>query len=322
MIELNKNVPDHFLVLERKENFGDYARKYGNSLAEHYENLGVIVVPFMPITFDAGLFQSLVFPIEWKKIGTQNGIEESVFHRDGTTLADKQDHPFRRLEMGTEWASYLQSQVASFNWQLRRGLQVLFPAYRSLQDVNITWRMTETIEEGMHLDVFGNGAPTTKGAKLAHRVKVFINIDSAPRRWRTSYDLPGVLGKCRGKLPAELPDDVNVVNDVIDKAGVLKDLPYHNLVYPPMSAVICNGEAVAHEVVYGQRTVGAEFMCYQQDMLDPGKHTHQCMRRWLEGAGYSIAPDAAAVAKRYEHVKGSYALIQEARAAAAKSKAT
>ena len=150
---------------------------------------------------------------------------------------------------------------------------MLFPSYHSLQDVNITWRLTETHEEGMHLDYFDGGAPTMPGAKLAHRVKIFINVDSEPRRWRTSFDLPGVLDKCREQLPTEMPDDLNVVNMVIDKVGVLKNLPFHNLAYPTMSAVICNGEAVAHEVIYGQRTVGAEFMCYQHDMLDP-KEAH------------------------------------------------
>ena len=125
MIELNPALPDHFLVLERKERFGDYARTYGDAIAEHYENRGVIFVPFMPIEFDLGLFQSLSFPLEWKKIGTQNGIEAPVFMRDGTSLTDRQDQPFRALGMGTEWASYIQSQVTSFNWQLRCGLQKL-----------------------------------------------------------------------------------------------------------------------------------------------------------------------------------------------------
>jgi hypothetical protein len=314
MIERDAKVPDHFLVLDRKETFGDYARTYGASLAQHYENRGVIVVPYVPIDFDRELFQSLTFPPEWKKIGSANGIEESLYMRDGETLTDRVDHPFRSLGMGPEWASYLQSQVASFDWQLRRGLSVLFPAYRTLQDANITWRLTETIEEGMHLDAFGAGAPLRASDKLAHRLKIFVNIDGAPRRWRTSLDLPGVLEACRDRLPPALPDDLNVVNDVIDKEGVLKTLPYHKLEYPPMAAVICNGEAVAHEVVYGLRTIGAEFMCHYRDMLDPAKHTHHALRGWLEGAGYRIAPDPAAVAAEYAQRKGSYALIQEARA--------
>jgi len=319
MIERNPALPDHFLVLERKETFGEYAQAYGDAIAEHLENRGVIVVPYMPIDFDLTLFQSLTFPAEWKKIGTLNGIEESLYTRNGTTLTDRVAHPFRELNMGVEWASYLQAQVASFDAQLRRGLQILFPAYVSLRDGNITWRLTETVEEGMHLDVFAGGAPINTGKPLPHRLKVFINIDAEPRSWRTSLDLPGVLSTCRESMPAELPDDVNVVNDIIDKMGVLKTLPYHRLTYPAMSAVICNGEAVAHEVVYGQRTVGAEFMCHQQDMLDPNKHTHSCMRGWIEKSGYKIAPDPAAVVNQYAHMKGSHALIQEARASAVKN---
>ena len=317
MIERNPAVPDNFLVLERKETFGDYARAYGNALAEHHESHGVIVVPFMPIDCDLDFLQSISFPPEWKKIGTANGIEESIYERDGASLRVRQDHPFIQLGMGIEQACYLQSQIASFNAQLRRGLSVLFPAYHSLKEANITWRLTETIEEGMHFDVFGQGAPLGAEHKQVHRVKIFINIDSEPRRWRTSLDLPAVLDTCRDQLPMELPDDVNVVNDVIDKFGVLKNLPYHEFAYPTMSAVISNSEVIAHEVVYGRRVVGGEFLCDQRDMLDPGKLTHRCLRGWLEADEYSIAANPSAVAQRYAQMKGSYALIQEARAAQA-----
>lgn len=313
MIERHPDIPDHFLVLERKESFGDYARAYGNALAEHHENRGVIIAPFMPIAFDIALFQSIKFPRKWKKIGTANGIEEPVYVRDGRDLKVRQDHPLVQLNMGTEWACYVQSQIASFNSQLRRGLSILFPAYHSLREVNTTWRLTETVEEGMHLDVFAGGVPLGPKLKKAHRVKIFMNIDSEPRLWRTPFDLPAVLRTCRDQLPIELPDDVNVVNNAIDKFGVLKNLPYHKLAYPMMSAVISNSEAVAHEVVYDRRVIGGEFTCHQDDMLDPKKLTHERLRKWLEQEEYAIAPDPAAVAQRYANMKGSYALIQEAR---------
>jgi hypothetical protein len=316
MIERHPDVPDHFLVLERKETFGDYARAYGDALAEHCENHGIVIVPYMPIECDLGLFQSITFPQKWKKIGTANGIEDPVYVRDGGKLRPRQEHPFLELGMGVEWACYMQSQIATFNAQLRRGLGALFPAYHSLREANITWRLTETIEEGMHFDVFDGGAPVGSKNKRAHRVKVFINIDAEPRRWRTSFDLPTVLDICRDELPMELPDDVNVVNDVIDKFGVLKKLPYHQFAYPTMSAVISNSEVVAHEVVHGRRVVGGEFLCDRDDMLDPAKLTHASIRRWLEEDEYAVASSAAAVAQRYAHMKGSYALIQEERAAA------
>src|ERR1700704_1257344 len=94
MIERRPDVPDHFLVLERKESFGDYARAYGDAIAEHYENRSVIVVPFMPITFDADFIQTLVFPRAWKKLGTANGIERPLVARQGGRFVVDASHPF------------------------------------------------------------------------------------------------------------------------------------------------------------------------------------------------------------------------------------
>ena len=172
MIELNANVPDHFLVLERKETFGDYARTYGKALAEHYENRGVIVVPFMPITFDLALFQSIPFPLEWKKIGTENGIEESVFVREGTKLPTGRIIRFA----GSKWARNGRLTCSPRSpvsiGSSAADCKCCFRFIDSLQDVNITWRLTETREEGMHLDYFDGGAPTMPGAKLAHGAKI------------------------------------------------------------------------------------------------------------------------------------------------------
>jgi len=317
VIERNPALPDHFLVLERHESFGEYARAYGDRLAEHYERHGVIVVPHVPIAFDRDFLDTLTFPPQWKKIGTINGIEQPLVVRQGQGFAFSETHPFARALGSIKAALYLQQQIFAFNAQLRHGMSVLFPRYLSLREGNITWRLTETREEGMHFDVFDAGAPLPPKGRSLHRLKIFINIDDLPREWRTSLDMPGVLKARRGRLPDELPDDMNVVADVIDKFGVLKDLPAHTLLYPAMSAVIANGETLAHEVVYGRRVVGGEFMCRKEDMLAPQRLSHDCLRAWLEAAGYAVAADAAAVAAKYAHLKGSYRRIQEERAAAA-----
>ena len=313
MINRHPDVPDHFLVLERKETFGGYARAYGDRLTEHYENRGVICVPFMPIEFDLEFFQALTFPPAWKKIGTCNGIEKPIFDRAGKSIEVAKDHPLFALYSDIGYASYIQSQIASFNAQLRTGIRQLFPHYHSLQEANITWRLCETLEEGMHMDVFGNGMPVPQQFRSLHRVKTFINIDAQPRRWRTSFDMPRVLKSGRGKLPDALPNDINVVSSVIDKLGVLQKLPYHEIGYPTMSALFVNAEVVSHEVVYGRRMVAVEMFCDQEDMLDRGLHSHECLPRWLNEAGYHIASDPAAVAARYAQTKGSYQLIQESR---------
>jgi len=317
VIVRNPQLRDHFLVLDRHESFGEYARAYGDTIAEHYENNGVVVLPCMPIQFDREFIRGLEFPPQWKKIGTGNGIDRPVFVRRAGGLEFDGNHPLVQRFGQSETAIYAQEQIASFNAQLRRGLSQLFPRYFSMQEGNITWRLTETVEEGLHFDVFRGGVPLDPAGKSLHRVKLFINIDDEPRQWRTSHDMPAVLKAGRGVLPDELPDDVNVACDLIDKFGVLKALPAHELAYPTMSAVFANGETLAHEVVYGRRVVGVEFICRAEDMLAPQRLSHRCMGGWLREAGYRVTADAAAVAAKYAHMKGSYALIQAARKAAA-----
>lgn len=266
------------------------------------------------------LFQTRTFPPEWKKIGTNNGIETPVFKRVGVGdgVEADQDHPLLALYKDAAYASYVQGQIASFNAELRTGIRTLFPYYYSLQEANITWRLCETFEEGMHMDVFGNGLPVPQEFRNLHRVKAFINIDAEPRRWRTSFDMPRVLKAGRAKLPDALPNDVNVVSGVIDKVGLLKDLPYHEVDFPTTSAVFVNAEVVSHEVVYGRRMVAVEMFCDKADMLDRSQHTHERLPQWLKEAGYQITPDAAAVAARYAQMKGSYQVLQESRGGAAK----
>ncbi|MBI3419244.1 MAG: hypothetical protein HY053_03830 [Proteobacteria bacterium] len=315
MIRKNPALPDIFMLLERKESFGDYARAYGDALAKHYENNGVIVVPFMPIAFDLEFLQLISLPRELKKIGTAEGIEQPLVARQGTQLDLNRQHPFLAIFQKPEIAIYMQSQVATFNAQLRQGLSTMFPKYYSLKEANITWRLTETHQEGMHLDIFRQGAPLLPADKESHRLKLFINIDTEPRLWRISRTLPDILKNCRDQLPPALPDDVNVINNVIDRLGVLKSQPYHEIAYPGMSAVIANGETVSHEVIYGRRTVAAEFFCDKNDMLNFAQHSHLALKTWLKDGGYALAPDAAAVNAQVAHRKGSYeALMEEKRA--------
>jgi hypothetical protein len=310
MIERHPEVPDRFMVLDAKGSFGDYARAYGDRLAEHYEDRGIIVLPRVPIDFDLEFFQGLAFPAGWKKVGTVNGIEASVIERRGGRVGVNHQHPLLEYFREVPLACYVQSQIASFDAQLRAGLRTLFPRYYSLQEGNISWRLTETSKEGLHLDFFDRGAPLKAELKARHRLKVFINVDTEARSWRVSLDLPQVLKRCRDAMPEALPDDINVVNSVIDKMGVLDDLPGHRVDYPPMSAVIVNAELVAHEVLRGRRLVAAEFSCDEHDMLDPGKHSHRLLLRWLADGGYRVAPDAYAVARQYAHLAGSYDLIE------------
>lgn len=311
MIERHCDLPDPFLVLERMDTLGDYARSYGDGLAEHYEKLGAIVIPDLPIDCDLEFLQKLQFPREWKKVGTLNRIDEPVIVRTGGQIVPDAAHPLVAILGDVPTAVYAQSQIARLNSQLRVALRALFPRYYSLEKtVNITWRLTETRDEGMHLDVFDGGRPLSAKQRGLHRIKIFLNIDTEPRRWRVSYALPDLLKHCRDQLPDELPDDLNVLNSVLDKIGVFDDLPAHQVAYPTRSAVLVNAEAVVHEVVFGRRMVAGEFICESTDMLDPACSTHACLARWLAEAGLRIADDPSRVAREYSDLMGTYEFKQ------------
>ncbi len=304
MISKNAEVPDNFLVLEEKESFGEYARAYGDDLARHYENRGIIYMPRIPIHFDRDFFQLLTFPKILKKVGTAEFIDAPLIVRDGASLQWNERHILGKLFPQKEAALYAQAQIASFNAQLRKGLAQLFPRYYSLDEGNISWRLTETQPEGLHFDVFNNGQPFPKAAQDLHRVKIFVNIDAAPRIWRTGLDMPGVLRACRGELPDALPADINVISHVMDKRRVMLDMPTHKVEYPALSAILVNAELVAHEVLFGRRMVAGEFFCHSRDMLEPALHSYAAVRDWLAENHYTIADNAAEIAHAHDAMNG------------------
>ena len=279
MITKHPDLPDYFWVLDPLPSFRAYADAYGDQIAEHYENNGVIVMT-VPITFDIGFFQDLTFPPAWKKIG-KRGLEQPVLiFKDGRVQTDP-SHPLVAASAGNELVGvYIQNQISSFNWQLRLGVQVLFPRYRFRGD-EITWRLTPTGPEGLHFDV-GDADLEERKVRNRHLVKVFINIDSEPRHWRMSRTLPDAIAALSDALPSSV--DLYAVNRSLNASTLLQTMPAHEVRYPAMTAVICNGITVSHEIVSGRRVVGGEFACPTDNMLDPTKHPAHMLPAWIEKA--------------------------------------
>lgn len=294
MIRKNASVPDNFFELPEMDSIQAYALAYGDEIARRYENLDIIYFPRFPIEIDADFFRVAQVPAHLKKMGTANGIDKPIIVRDGDKIVFNTTHILNQIFGERMTAAYAQTQIRSVNDQIRRGLNLLFPRYRSLMEANITWRLTETVEEPMHLDGFLGGKPTPPQVKgKYHRVKLFINIDNQSRKWWTSYTLPETLKRYRADLPACLPDDADQVATEIAERKFLWQAPYHEIDIPPMGAVIGEAQAISHAVRFGRRMIAAEFMCLAEHMLDPRKNTQARLGAWLADAGIGIA-DAAA----------------------------
>lgn len=291
MANLNPAVPNNIFPLKRHESMGDYARAYGDEIARRYEDLNIIFFPYFPITLDLEFLRSVTFPLEFKKLGTQNGIDRSPFQREGNTVAFDPNPALLHIFPQKLLAGYVQSLIIDVNWQIRAALRTLLPRYYSLAEGNITWRLTETINEPMHADGFSNGKPAKPGLKGAyHRIKLFINIDSEPRKWWTSYTLPENLKRIRERFPQGLPADVDQLSYLLQYEGVFRDLPYHEIDIPPMGAVLAEGSSIAHAVRFGRRMIAAEFFCHTADMLAPEKQPDIALPGWLKAAGIPIDP--------------------------------
>jgi hypothetical protein len=279
------------MVLERRERINEYYTAYGDDIARHYENNGVVVFPYFPLQFDLQLFQAMTMPEAFKKLGVATGLEQPVLVRSGEEIKVNSDHVLFKLTGNPNLSIYLQSQIMSVNWQIRLALKALFPRYTSLTEGNITWRLTEAQNEGLHVDGFGSGKPFGAGARKSHRIKLFINIDSAPRQWHTSLDLPSALKAVAAKLPKAMPDNINTVNGIIGLSGVLRTLPAHKISFPTLSAVLANGELLCHEIVHGRRMIAAEYTCPYTEMLQPDKHPFPRLADWLRDAGIQVTDD-------------------------------
>jgi hypothetical protein len=294
MIRKNASVPDNFFELREMESIQAYAMAYGDQIAKRYEDLDIVYFPRFPLDIDADFFRVMQVPAQFKKVGTVNGLDKPILIRNADKVMFDHTHVLHQIFGDRMIAAYAQTQIRSVNDQIRRGLHLLFPRYASLTEANITWRLTETIEEPMHIDGFLGGKPTPPQIKgRYHRVKLFINIDSEPRKWWTSYTMPETLKRYRGQLPASLPDDADQVACAIAERKFLWQAPHHEIDIPPMGAVMGEAQGLSHAVRYGRRMIAAEFMCLAEHMLDPSKQCQAKLKGWLGDANIGIA-DAAA----------------------------
>ena len=251
-----------------------------------YEANGAILLEDSGLEFDEAFVHRLVFPPDWKKIGSVNQmtVPPLVYVQGGFR---RTQNPLCRM-IKEDW---LLMKTYSELLRLEMGFMLkvadLLPRYRNVTWANCTFRFTRTENEGPHLDVFNQGRP------LPHRrprLKLFLNVDSKPRIWNVGPTLPDVLRCSGGALGATLPNEVNVLNHRINQSGHLAQCGYARVEIPPRGIVFANGATVVHQVLFGERMVALEGFAEwgreaptEWDLLDS----------WIRDAGYGIEQVAA-----------------------------
>lgn len=278
-ITRNAAVDDNIIVLDHHDTIGGYAEAYGNQIAEWYEQDKIIVIPYWPLAADMSYLQTVTLPSEMAKIGSANRVDGPLLRRrqDGSLVSA---NPLMMVKMEMADREYLRSQFSLMFSIIRGDIATLFPHYK-MTELNITTRMTPTRNCGMHIDTF-------KRSISGHRLKFFINIDSEPRLWNTSYTMVRALEVYRDRLsdiPANM--DRNDLGLVLNER-LSTNIPFHTIAYPGLSCVIANGETIFHQVTYGNRMIAGEYSVDTQSMMCPENFIARRLPQVMDRLGYGL----------------------------------
>jgi hypothetical protein len=175
---------------------------------------------------------------------------------------------------------YFAEQVRSTNRQVAALIDRLFPRYKVLRP-SITWRMTETINENLHVDVYNEDLPD-------HHVRLFVNLDVIPRIWHTSHTLETLLANHLGVLdekflrtatPGRICHALNfAVFKGFEEAG-REGAPKHIIFFEPGDVWAVDSRKVSHQIFYGRKALSTEYAVKPESMLDPSTHYFKVVDR-------------------------------------------
>jgi hypothetical protein len=231
-----------------------------------YEDGKAILLRGKKLDYDQAFLSQVTFPNEegYKK------FKSVRFVKKGEAPADMQARCFNG-DAGR--MRYFKDQVQSINRQIDSFVEDLFPRYRKLRP-SITWRMSDTINENLHFDVYKKDQPD-------HHLRLFVNIDSCPRIWHTSHTLMHLLDTSLHLLPKEflqeatpgrLCHDLNfAVFGGFEKAG-REGADKHIAFFEPGEVWLVDSRKVSHQIFFGRRAISTDHAIDVTSMQDPGLH--------------------------------------------------
>jgi hypothetical protein len=166
--------------------------------------------------------------------------------------------------------SYFQEQVRSGDVQSDALYARIFPNYENTRRV-YTWRFTSTMFENLHWDNFGIPEPF-------HQVRIFTNIASSPRLWRTSHRIDDFADSIYdewklGEYAGRMGDDLNrFINKAVlggMKTPCLDRQPKNHIAFAQGDVWLCETRIVAHQIYHGEKAFAAMYFSTPQSMDQP-----------------------------------------------------
>ena len=270
----HKDVENYFVTLD----FPPTATSQLQNVVKLYEAGKVILLNGARIEFDQKFFDSVQFPKGQKDLEKfkSNRFVDEYFSKMETP-PELLDSCFRG-DLGR--LRYFAEQVRSVNQQVRAIADRLFTNYRYLNN-SITWRLTETLNENLHVDVYREDLPN-------HHLRIFVNLDSIHRIWHTSFSLEYILANylclldpdfVRSATPGRICRELNMaVFGGWESAG-REGRPKHISFFEPGEVWVVDSRKVSHQIFYGRRAVSTEFAVDNASMDDSSTHYYSMVER-------------------------------------------
>jgi hypothetical protein len=260
-IKKNPNLPDYFL--EVRGVTLETPPSEVPSIVERYEDAKVMWFPELKPKIDADFWASLDtggMPA-LKKFGTIVNTDGS---RDDSTTTE-QIAKLTRAGVDAGLAAEVARQMSSLLEQVLPVYQRVFGDYRFTKG-RIVWRLQDIYTENLHLDAYGAANPE-------HFARMFINLDTQPRIWHTSWQAEDVIRIAKERLPRkyvtmlsdnELWESLNYAVFGKTAREWWDDQPRHVAFFEPGDVWSVDSRQVAHQIFYGRRAASIDFT------VDPG----------------------------------------------------
>lgn len=290
IIKKNPNLPDYFREV-RGVAVGAQPSAVPN-IVGLYEDAKVLWYPELKPSIDADFWASLdtrSLPA-LKKLSTLSNLDGSQDQSSTATLITRLEKAGVERGQAVEIARHMSSLLE----QVMPLYQPLFGGYRFIKG-RVVWRLQDIYAENLHLDAYLEPNPN-------HFARMFINLDTQPRIWHTSWQAEDVIRIAKGRVPRQDATRLSANDLWASFNGAVfgktsrewwDDQPRHIAFFEPGDVWSVDSRLVAHQIFYGRRAVSIDFAVDPDSMLSEDKQ----YLRLAESARASIlaSPTASAV---------------------------
>jgi len=261
-------VQDHIVELDAR------TEEEIEEVRRRYEEGHLVLLRDVRLDLDFKFLDSLDFDVEGppeilRKLKKYGG--ERIVALDPAKAGPLDQFVFSKIFDGDQGKlAYFQDQVRSGDAQSDALHAKLFPNYETTRRV-YTWRFTSTMFENLHWDNFGIPEPF-------HQVRIFTNISSSPRLWRTSHRIEDFAASVYSEhglqqFAGKIGDDLNyyVNNSVLGgmRTPCLDRLPKNHIAFEQGEVWLCETRIVSHQIYHGAKAFAAMYFSKPESMDQP-----------------------------------------------------